>query len=271
MLKVKNKLSEIENAKLQLLAYGWEKPDNNRKIRTFEREYYRIHFILRGEGYYFWSGNEYHLHAGSGFIVFPGEIPKYQVEKDNPWEYFWLAVSGDEMKRLIKKTKLSRSQPIYHCGEDKEAAVDALCGIHNLILDRGLSIEQCMAAFFDCVKPFEAEVKKNSNYFDTSIRFIHENYRQQITIDDVARNCTIDRTYLYKLFKKNLGISPQEYLLKYRVKKACELLRLSEDSMIDIAYTVGFQDYSAFSKQFKKYCLMSPKEYRREKDKEVLF
>ncbi len=260
-----------EHAQLQLLAYGWEKPENHRKIRTFEREYYRIHYILRGEGYYFLGGNEYHIEAGSGFVIFPGEIPKYQVEKDNPWEYFWLAVSGEEMKRLVKKAKLSRSQPIYHSGNDRGAVIEALMGLHDLILDRGKTIEDCMESFFGHVQPYEAQVKKNSHYFDMSIRFVHDNYSQQITVTDIAESCMIDRTYLYKLFKKNLSLSPQEYLLKYRIKKACELLRLSEESMTEIAYMVGFQDYSAFSKQFKKYCEMTPKKYRKQKDKEILF
>ena len=65
------------------------------------------------------------------------------------------------------------------------------------------------------------------------------------------------------MFKRNIGLSPQVYLLNYRIDRACELLRTTDKSVSEVAYSVGFQDYSNFSRQFKARCLKSPTAYRK--------
>ena len=117
--------------------------------------------------------------------------------------------------------------------------------------------------FFRKIEPFLQKSKKNSIYFEQCLSYIADYYDVQISVRDIADSINIDRTYLYKLFKKNLGISPQAYLLNYRIDKACDLLRTTARSVTDIAYSVGFRDYSDFSRQFKAHKKITPTAYRR--------
>ena len=116
--------------------------------------------------------------------------------------------------------------------------------------------------FFSKVKAFSSEKQKNSLYLDQCLSFISNHYAHQITVQDIADDVSIDRTYLYKLFKQNLGISPQDYLLNYRITRAGDLLRTTDRSITDIAYSVGFRDFSAFSRQFKARYQVTPTNYR---------
>ena len=83
-----------------------------------------------------------------------------------------------------------------------------------------------------------------------------------ISISQLAAELNIDRTYLFKLFKNYVGTSPQNYLINHRLSKAERLLISTDDPVSSIAETVGFNDMSYFSKQFKKHHGMTAREFR---------
>ena len=92
-----------------------------------------------------------------------------------------------------------------------------------------------------------------SIHVEKAIDYIYENYYKSITIIDIANYLGIDRTYLYRLFKEEYNMSPQKYLLNFRLKAAMNKLEGGNMSIAEIAYSCGFSDSSAFCHQFKKY------------------
>jgi len=88
------------------------------------------------------------------------------------------------------------------------------------------------------------------------------NYSRDISVMELARHIGLDRSYLCSLFKEYLKVSPREYLIKYRMDKACELMKNPSLSISDVARSVGYSDPLGFSKMFKKVKGCSPKAYR---------
>ena len=72
----------------------------------------------------------------------------------------------------------------------------------------------------------------------------------------------INRSYFSNLFKKELSVSPQEFLINYRLDKAAQMLSETEDSVGNVASAVGYADPLAFSKAFKQKFGVSPRSYR---------
>ncbi len=99
-------------------------------------------------------------------------------------------------------------------------------------------------------------------YIRKAIEYIEYNYIDDIKVTDIANFIGINRSYLFTIFKKNLNISPQEFLLKYRMEKAYILLNNGKLSISDVARSVGYKDPLGFSKIFKKINGISPKVYR---------
>lgn len=250
---------------LMLLALGWERSDPNRILQTFSRNYYRFHFITGGIGYYRTISETIQLSEGEGFIIFPGETPSYYPSPDQPWEYFWAAISGNKMNYIIENRGMSRLSPVFRSivpmDEMRNLLAD-MCATSIIPLSVDRVFPHYLLKFFQSIEPFSSKKRKNSLYFEQCLTYISDHYANEITVQDIANYVNIDRTYLFKLFKRNLGISPQEYLLSYRIDKACDLLRTTEYSITDIAYRVGFRDYSDFSRQFKIRQKMSPTQYR---------
>ena len=97
---------------------------------------------------------------------------------------------------------------------------------------------------------------------DQGLNFIENNYHKIITINDIANHIGISRSYLTSIFKKRLDISPKEYLINFRLNKACGLLKTTNLSVSNIALKVGYNDPLTFSKIFKRSYNVSPSNYR---------
>ena len=96
---------------------------------------------------------------------------------------------------------------------------------------------------------------------DYALQYIKFNY-DHIKVNDIAQYIGINRSYLTAIFKKQLDISPQEYLVSYRLKKAAELIKTTNMSIQDISTSIGYESPLTFSKMFKQTYGISPKNYR---------
>lgn len=102
--------------------------------------------------------------------------------------------------------------------------------------------------------------------FKNMLAFIHNNYKEHITLDDIAASVNVSRTYCNKLFNKFSGQTPMENLLRFRLEKVADYLMTSDMSMSDIAYETGFSGASYMAENFKKIYGMSPREYKKHRD-----
>lgn len=83
--------------------------------------------------------------------------------------------------------------------------------------------------------------KMSDFYIKEAMNYIEQNFQNDISIEDIARVCGINRSYLGKIFKNSVGHSPQEFLMNYRMIKATELLKLTSLSIADVGSAVGYE------------------------------
>jgi len=98
-----------------------------------------------------------------------------------------------------------------------------------------------------------------------AMSYIRDHYAEKITLDDIAINIHISKSECCRCFKRSIAMTPFEYLMKYRVYEASNLLKdpaHSHESIAEIAILVGFNNFSYFSKQFGKYMKCTPRQYR---------
>ena len=114
------------------------------------------------------------------------------------------------------------------------------------------------------VEHFPCKDSENTSYAILARNYIEKNYRNpEFNVQSVANHIKIDRTYLYRLFKEETGMSVIDYINNCRISKA-EVLLIDENiSIKDVAYSVGFTDQMYFSKVFKKLRGQTPTEFRR--------
>ena len=103
---------------------------------------------------------------------------------------------------------------------------------------------------------------KNRDIIKKAVNYIGQHYSDTLTLDDVAGHVHLNPAYFSTMFKKEMNLSFKEYLNHVRIEESKRLLTNSNFSIIDIAIAVGFEDQSYFSKVFKKYTGMTPKQFR---------
>ncbi|GAA3406285.1 AraC family transcriptional regulator [Paenibacillus hodogayensis] len=95
------------------------------------------------------------------------------------------------------------------------------------------------------------------------LSFIHQNYMNPITLKEIADVAHLSVSECARSFKKSIRMTPYDYLVKYRIKKSCELLETTEYTVTEIARIVGFNHVNHFIQSFKKQRDITPKEYRK--------
>ncbi len=92
--------------------------------------------------------------------------------------------------------------------------------------------------------------------------YIERHYTEKFTLDELAQMSHYSSRHFVRIFTETYHTTPQKYILSLRLRHACTMLRDSGMSVEDIALQSGFSDGNYFSRIFKKYMNMSPKQYR---------
>lgn len=237
------------------------------------RPTYLLHYVLEGQGYYYVNDNKYTVSKNQGFLIEPNVVTFYQADKDNPWTYLWIGIDGDKAKLYLNSAGLNEKHLIFTYEKDdslKEYVLEMLKH-HTMSDSDAFKIEGLLYLFFSKLCEDRKEIpsmnkeENTNNYINKAIEFIQNNYHNSIKVTDIANYICLNRSYLTSIFQNNLNMSPQKFLMKFRITKAAELLYNTNLSITNIAYSCGYSDPLAFSKAFKKIKGISPKEYRNTK------
>ena len=159
----------------------------------------------------------------------------------------------------VKTTKIY-CRPSCRSRKPKKINVAFYYDIHEVELAGFRACKRCQP---------EADHSPNKELVRKVITFLVNQYKQKLTLQDVANHVGISTFYLERLFKKETSETPRTYLEKIRVDKAAHLLKNTEQSNLEICYEVGFQSPSNFYKVFRRLKNCSPSEYRNLMRKEM--
>ena len=109
----------------------------------------------------------------------------------------------------------------------------------------------------------DSSIQIKNNEIELIQQFIRGNYKEKITLDQLADLVEINKYYLIRLFKQKTGLSPIDYLIHVRLSEAEKLLSQTNTNISDISDIVGFHSPSHFSKTFRENNHMTPSAYRK--------
>lgn len=95
-----------------------------------------------------------------------------------------------------------------------------------------------------------------------ALEYVAEHFSERITVAQLAESVHLSESYFMDRFRKHVGLSAVEYVLHFRIEKACQKLLGSDENVLDIAYDCGFRNISNFNRRFRRIAGCSPSEYR---------
>lgn len=262
---------------LGLYQFGWEQCDPSHSFGPAARNHYLFHFCLSGTGTFIGDNSKgesitYQIKSGQGFMCFPGQICTYIADRNIPWEYAWLEFDGLRVKETLELIGLKPDQPVYKARHKDmaETMKNEMLYIVNHKEESPFHLIGHLYLFMDSLFRSSSGTQLNRGnslrdfYIKEAISFIEQNFQNDISVEDIAASCGLNRSYFGKIFHENMGKSPQEFLISYRMTKAVELLKLTNLSVADIGNAVGYPNQLHFSRAFKHVYGISPRQWRYE-------
>ena len=128
-------------------------------------------------------------------------------------------------------------------------------------------ISKILSHFAD--KEYITQFSKNNNnsaaeLINSMINFVENNYMYPISVKDICNELKVSQSYLYRCSMAILNISPNNYILYFKMAKADRLLKIKDLSIEEIAEMTGYENIYHFSNTFKKHFGISPSSYRKQ-------
>ncbi len=239
--------------------------------------YYELFYVVKGSCRCFIGDNVSELYEGCGVII-PPECPHYtrykrdcrrfsvyfrvkdvdeevrvkilpHITGDSPWIFRVPAAwQGDLMKMIDRMDAEERLQ-------------DEKSGIMRRFLLQEFLVQCARHGLIEEESP--ADIHTDVDGILQAAKYMTGHYEQKLTQDMLAKISGYSPNYFSRRFKETTGMGAHEYLQIIRLKNAAEKLRTTEESVLEVALSVGFNDANYFKDAFKKMYGLSPRNYRK--------
>ena len=255
---------------LNLYQCGWEQTGPLHTWGPYVRNHYLFHYAIAGQGVLIYKDKEYLIGPGQGFLIEPGCVTTYRSDEADPWQYTWIEFDGLRVHESLRMAGISMESPVYtpasraaglrlqqqmlEIVEQHEASPTRLIGQGFLFLDQ---LVQSSAR-----RQGNSGMRLRDFYIKEALAFIEQNYQRDLSVEEIAAACGLNRRYFGKLFRTAMGEPPQSFLLRYRMNCAAQMLRESRTPIREIAARVSYENQLHFSRAFKGVYGVSPRAYR---------
>jgi AraC-like DNA-binding protein len=208
--------------------------------------------------------------AGTCFLLFPDVWHRYQPDHSVGWEEYWIGVKGTTMKTLLASGLLLPTQPIVSVGyseslltlfgQVQQRVQSSRPGDGQILAGLAMQIFGTVYAT-SCQQAHRAPT--NVEGLIAKSRFLlQERLDRTVRLEAIADELPLGYALFRREFKRIVGESPGQYLLRLRIEKAGQLLQSTALDVGEIAYHFGFSSLQHFSKIFRQKTGLSPTEYR---------
>ena len=257
---------------INVLFTGHEQCDRLHFAGPCYKKTYLLHIVESGKGMFRCNGKEYRLKKGDMFLITPTDYIFYQADDEEPWEYRWIKFSGSSLQYLFENAGITKSVFSIESEEQFNEAETLFKNIFDYMHDEISPYLRATGAFYVLLGWFLnsfGEVRTASADrmgFVKILNYLNSHFTEDINMDTIAEFSNYNRSHIYKLFIKNMGCSPKEYISTLRLNLACEMLRETNYSVNEVSIRTGFNSYVSFVNAFKKKYGILPTQFRKNEE-----
>jgi len=235
------------------VQFGYEDCEPKHSFGPAVRTHWLLHYVSSGKGKFHYNGTVFDVSAGDVFVIPPYETTFYEADEKDPWHYNWIGFEAENLPIALP--------PVFH--DDRMGKIfQEMKTCHPMGNGKSAFLSGKIWEMFGFL--LQEKNQKKPSYVEQAIAHMDAEYMHEIRIEDLAKKLHLDRSYFCNLFKQETGISPQQYLVKTRLQKAAELMTILNQTPSTAAASTGYTDIYNFSKMFKKYYHVSPREYMKQ-------
>ncbi|MCJ8329289.1 MAG: helix-turn-helix transcriptional regulator [Lentisphaeria bacterium] len=209
----------------------------------------------------------YRVDPGQAMLLnLPGDNRYWLPDDASHWEFIFIILSGRDISNFIDKINREHG-PLVNL-DPQSIAIETLESTIRQILNQSITSPYSGSALaYNLIMSFMHDLlpqgSSNINPMSELKQYCQENYKKQLSIDELAAYMDLSKYHFCRRFKEWEGITAGEYLNQLRLKEASRLLRYSDSRIGEISNECGFSDPNYFAKVFRKAFDMSPSDYRK--------
>lgn len=235
---------------------------------VFSDPFARLYWIEKGTGEVnFLSGEKLNLRPSYLFVIPPLSPARYKSH--GKMILYWLHFRADIFSSVDFFSTLNICKEVKLRSKDG-VNKDLWKQLLNLyrsdkiseLLKSDIILRQMLAIFADTIPDIYNDGLDSLNRFEPVLHFINKNIARKISLSDLVEILPMNKSYFTACFTETIGLSPISFINNLKIGRAQFLLLHSNMGLKEIAAELGFDDYYYFSRVFKKYAGVSPKNYR---------
>lgn len=227
------------------------------------------------DAYYLMNGKQYRLSKGDIILVPPGSVhrPVLNGESKTAFVRILLLINRESIQTMLRLFSQEENQePLCAVLSTKDTSWDFLGNLFESMLRennlrrpsyRGVVFGNVITllSYFLRASTEKGVQPESSALLDYLLNYIEHHIRDELSLGKLADFFHVSESALVKLFKSRLGISPHSYIIQRRLAQAKNLIREGQ-SLNQLYLEVGYRDYTAFFRAFKKEYGISPNQFR---------
>lgn len=209
------------------------------------------------------NGETYH--ASKETIVLIDCYSPHQYETETGWSALWIHFDGPLSRAYYNQIVSTIGMVFFHHN---------FHGIHYIlekiyqVFKQGKPVSEpqvssMITSMLNDILTYKENLDIASSFLKDTITYINEHFAEKITLEDLAAKASLSPFYFTRVFAKETGMTPHQYLIATRLSFARLLLKTTDFSIKEIAFRCGFSDEGRFCSSFKKREHMTPSQYRR--------
>jgi AraC-like DNA-binding protein len=231
---------------------------------------HQVLYIARGDGVFESEPTgQRRVAAGNVLCLFPGVWHRYRPSPENGWDEYWVSYSGDYPRRLVERGFFSPREAILNTGLD-DAILHAYHRLLEHVRSEPVGCQQLIAA--DAMTILAASLAavrtqrqtgRTAAAVEKAKTIFEENVENTIDMRKLAASLHLSYAHFRHVFRQRTGLSPHQYHLQLRIRRAREMLHGTTLAVKQVARRLNFESPYYFSKLFKRKTGLSPSQWRR--------
>jgi len=208
------------------------------------------------------------IKSGSIILLFPGVWHRYKPKDDETWNTYWIGFNGNIAASMIPKLGITEENPISIIG-NHDQIVNAFIEMIDIGQMEFSGYQQVLAGELFKLFGWIYALTKKSGFKESNIDSVIHRAKLQlmqlehhIEIEEIAKELSLGYSKFRKLFKDYTGMSPGQFRMQYKLKKAMQMLNEGDLSIKEIALILGFESAQYFTRIFKLKTGTTPGKYK---------
>ncbi|MDR1899776.1 MAG: helix-turn-helix domain-containing protein [Treponema sp.] len=230
---------------------------------------FQMVYIIDGQGAFTADGRTYEVKPGSLLLILPGVRHQYKPVYETGWHEYWVGFKGDFFSKMLREGTLSRDHVFFELGLH-----DYIIAAFRRIFDEVRAqrplyqLNACAGVLFLLAEMLTHERRKEQpNYYQKIVEkakcLMELNSYGDINLSSISEQIGVSTSRLNDIFKTYTSMTPYQYYIDIKIRKAASLLEQEDASVKEVAFQLGFEDQYYFSRLFKNKTGVSPSTWKK--------